>query len=91
MNKTEYTETEDDRFVKQNFRRLPWWVTPRMLDPDVHWSDDSVYLWMVPDCRFMVRRLKNGKKGHRGKIPEVPFDLFGSAAMREAIERWGGK
>ena len=82
-------ETENDTFVKENIRRLPWWVTPRMLESIVPRSSGCAYLWMVPDCRFMVRRLKRGKKGHRGKIPAVPFDVFGSSTIRNAIERWG--
>lgn len=88
MSDTEYEETDNDRFVKENFRRLPWWVTPRMLE-SIACPGGCAYLWMVPDCRFMVRRLKSGKKGHRGKIPDVPFDLFGSSTIRSAIEMWG--
>ena len=84
--------SENDLYVRENFRRLPWWVTGRMLKERYvsgeSWADDDVYLWAVPES-ISVRTLRSGRKRHAGKVRNMPFDLVGSGKIRKAVERWG--
>jgi hypothetical protein len=89
--KWEDLETENDTFVKENIRRLPWWVMPWMIYGKTLFSDRSLYVWNIPGCRMLVRRLKRGKKGYRGKLYPKSIEIFSSTSVRKAIERWGGK
>lgn len=81
--------SENDVYVQKNLRRLPWWVMPRMMEQGAYWSDDSVCLWAIPGCRMSVRRLRKGRKGHRGKMRPTSAELLPSTSVRKAIERWG--
>ena len=82
--------TENDEYVKRNIGRLPWWVTSRMVEDLGHAPNDDELFWFVPQAPpLLVRALRRGGKGHRGKLDGVPPDLFASSYVRRAIERWG--
>jgi hypothetical protein len=78
--------SDDDEWVARNIGRLPWWVSPRMIEErvgDIENEDDD-RLWLVQE-NPRVGALRRGGKGHSGKGPDDwAIDLFYSKAIRKA-------